>query len=103
PLAISAPGNTAHPGRPAQETGVQPRTSALTRQFTEYRGYWLPNSYDNHGAVEEYWACRERAAVMDLSPLRKFEVLGPDAEALLQATVTRNIRKLSHGAVSYSA
>jgi len=86
-----------------KETGFHARTSALTRQFTEYRGYWLPSSYDNHGPQEEYWACRERAAVMDLSPLRKFEVLGPDAEALLQACVTRNIRKLSHGQVVYSA
>ncbi|MGI8721472.1 MAG: DUF1989 domain-containing protein [Geodermatophilaceae bacterium] len=87
----------------SKETGFHSRTSALTRQFTEYRGYWLPSSYDNHGPQEEYWACRERAAVMDLSPLRKFEVLGPDAEALLQACVTRNIRKLSHGQVVYSA
>lgn len=86
-----------------KETAFHPRTSALTRQFTEYRGYWLPTSFDGHGPQEEYWACRERAAVMDLSPLRKFEVLGPDAEALLQATVTRNIRKLSHGQVVYSA
>jgi aminomethyltransferase len=86
-----------------KQTAFHPRTSALTAQFTEYRGYWLPTSYDAYGTVEEYWACRERAAVMDLSPLRKFEVLGPDAEALLQATVTRNIRKLSHGQVVYSA
>ena len=86
-----------------KETGFHPRTSALTKQFAEYRGYWLPTSYEGYGAVEEYWACRERVAVMDLSPLRKFEVLGPDAEALLQATVTRNIRKLSHGQVVYSA
>lgn len=86
-----------------KETAFHPRISALTRQLTEYRGYWLPSSFDNHGALEEYWACRERAAVMDLSPLRKFEVLGPDAEALLQACVTRNIRKLSHGQVVYSA
>lgn len=85
------------------ESAFHPRTSALTRQFTEYRGFWLPTSFDRHGAQEEYWACRERAAVMDLSPLRKFEVLGPDAEALLQATLTRNIRKLSHGQVVYSA
>ncbi|MBA2951576.1 DUF1989 domain-containing protein [Streptomyces himalayensis] len=84
-------------------TAFAPRTEKLTRQFTEYRGYWLPDSYDNHGPQEEYWACRERAAVMDLSPLRKFEVLGPDAEALLQATLTRNIRKLSHGQVVYTA
>jgi aminomethyltransferase len=87
----------------SRETAFHERTSALTRQFVEYRGYWLPSSFDGHGAQEEYWACRERAAVMDLSPLRKFEVLGPDAEALLQATVTRNIRKLSHGQVVYSA
>ncbi len=86
-----------------KETAFHERTSTLTRRFTEYRGYWLPTSYDNHGPQEEYWACRERVAVMDLSPLRKFEVLGPDAEALLQATVTRNIRKLSQGQVVYSA
>lgn len=94
------------PEQPAtltKETAFAPRTTALTRQFTEYRGYWLPSSYDGHGAVEEYWACRERAAVMDLSPLRKFEVLGPDAEELLQACVTRNIRKLSTNQVVYSA
>lgn len=86
-----------------KQTAFHSRTSELTKQFIEYRGYWLPSSYDNFGAQEEYWACRERAAVMDLSPLRKFEVLGPDAEALLQACVTRNIRKLSHGQVVYSA
>jgi len=86
-----------------RETAFHERTSALTRQLVEYRGYWLPSSFDGFGAQEEYWACRERAAVMDLSPLRKLEVLGPDAEALLQATLTRNIRKLSHGQVVYSA
>jgi aminomethyltransferase len=86
-----------------RETSFQPRWSQLTRQQTEYRGYWLPTSFDGHGAVEEYWACREAAAVMDLSPLRKFEVVGPDAEALLQAAVTRNIRKLAVGQVVYTA
>ena len=63
-----------------QETGFHPRTRALTKSFVEYRGYWLPHCFDNEGAVAEYWACRERAVVMDLSPLRKWEVLGPDAE-----------------------
>ena len=85
------------------ETGFHPRTSALTNRTTEYNGYWLPTSYDNHGATDEYWSCRERAAIMDLSPLRKFEVLGPDAEALLQATVTRDVRRLSDGHVVYTA
>ncbi|MGI5350340.1 DUF1989 domain-containing protein [Streptomyces sp. CA-250714] len=86
-----------------RESGFHSRTSALTRQFTEYRGFWSPSSFDAHGAVEEYWACREHAAVMDLSALRKFEVVGPDAEALLQASVTRNMRKLAQGKVVYTA
>ena len=40
---------------------------------------------------------------MDLSPLRKFEILGPDAESLMQATITRDARKLSVGQVVYTA
>jgi aminomethyltransferase len=86
-----------------KQTGFHERTSALAKRMTEYRGYWLPQAYDGYGAIAEYWACRERAAVMDLSPLRKFEVLGPDAEALLQASVTRNIRRLAVGQVVYTA
>jgi aminomethyltransferase len=86
-----------------RKTGFHPRTEQLTGRFTEYRSYWLPTSFNNLGAIEEYWACREDAVVMDLSPLRKFEVLGPDAEALVQATVTRDARRLSQGRVSYTA
>jgi aminomethyltransferase len=86
-----------------RQTGFHPRTSALTRQYVDYRNFWLPRHYDGYGPIAEYWACRERAAVMDLSPLRKFEVLGPDAEALLQYCMTRNIRKLSEGQVVYTA
>src|SRR4051812_49951374 len=40
---------------------------------------------------------------MDLSPLRKWEILGPDAELLMQRTVTRNIRRLAVGQVVYTA
>ena len=87
----------------SKETAFHPRTSQLTRTFVEYRGYWLPHCYDNEGAVSEYLACRERAAVIDLSPLRKWEVLGPDAELLLQRTCTRDIRRLAAGQVVYTA
>jgi aminomethyltransferase len=86
-----------------RETAFHPRFSQLTRNFTEYRGYWLPQRFNNDGAIEEYWACRERAVVIDLSPLRKFEVTGPDAEALLQYCVTRDMRKLATGQVVYTA
>ena len=80
-----------------RETTFHPRTSELTKSFVEYRGYWLPHCFDNEGAIAEYWACREKVAVMDLSPLRKWEVLGPDAETLIQHAITRDARRLSVG------
>ncbi|MEM7125192.1 MAG: DUF1989 domain-containing protein [Chloroflexota bacterium] len=86
-----------------QETAFHPFFSQHTRKFSEYHGYWLADEYNNYGAIAEYTACREKAVVMDLSPLRKFEVLGPDAEALTQLCLTRNVRKLSVGQVSYTA
>jgi len=86
-----------------RQTGFHPRTAEHTRNFTEYEGFWLANSYTQHGALDEYWACREAAAVIDLSPLRKYEVVGPDAEELMQTCVTRNIRKLADGQVVYTA
>jgi aminomethyltransferase len=86
-----------------RETAFHPRFSALTRNYSEYRGYWLPTGFSNDGPVAEYWACRERAVIMDLSPLRKFEVTGPDAESLLQYALTRNVRKLAVGQVVYTA
>jgi aminomethyltransferase len=75
----------------------------LTRDFAENNGFWLPNSYAGTGTVAEYYACREGAAVIDLSSLRKFEITGPDAENLLALALTRNVRKLSVGQVVYTA
>ena len=86
-----------------KETAFHPRTSDLTKSFVEYRGYWLPHCFSNEDGISEYWACREHAAVMDLSPLRKWEILGPDAEMLVQSVVTRDARKLGVGQVTYTA
>jgi aminomethyltransferase len=86
-----------------QETAFHPRTSQLTKSFVEYRGYWLPHCFNNEGGISEYWACREHVALIDLSPLRKWEVLGPDAETLIQRAITRDARKLAPGQVSYTA
>jgi aminomethyltransferase len=88
---------------PTRETAFHARLAAMTRNFTEYRGFWLPTRFNNEGPVAEYWACRERAVVIDLSPLRKFEVTGPDAEALLQYCLTRDVSRLATGQVVYTA
>ncbi|MEE2774603.1 MAG: DUF1989 domain-containing protein [Pseudomonadota bacterium] len=86
-----------------KETGFHKSFSKYTRNFIEYNGYWLANFMRDHGAIEEYWACRENVAIIDLSPLRKYEVTGPDAHKLLQLCVTRNMEKLSIGEVVYTA
>ncbi len=90
------------PPQSTQQTGFAPRTEALTRNFAEYRNFWLPTSYPAAGALAEYWACRERAALIDLSALRKMEIVGPDAEDFLQGVLPRDVRKLAPGQVVYT-
>ena len=89
--------------RMTKRTAFHDHFAAHTRNFVEYNGYWLPQDFPAHGAIAEYWACRERVALMDLSALRKYEVLGPDAEALMQLCVTRDVRRLAVGQVVYTA
>ncbi|MEE9335730.1 MAG: DUF1989 domain-containing protein [Granulosicoccaceae bacterium] len=86
-----------------KETGFHECFARYTRDFIEYNGYWLAKQMSNEGAIAEYWAAREKAVVMDLSPLRKYEVTGPDAEKLMQLCVTRNMKKLAVGQVIYTA
>jgi len=86
-----------------KKTGFHDCFARHTRNFVEYNGYWLANEMTNHGATAEYWAAREKAVIMDLSPLRKYEVTGPDAEALMQLCVTRDMKKLPIGGIVYTA
>jgi len=86
-----------------RETAFHKSFAKHTRNFIEYKGFWLPQEFAREGAIEEYWACRTKAVVMDLSALRKFEVTGPDAEALMQYTLTRDVKKLGVGQVVYTA
>jgi len=86
-----------------KQTGFHQRTSSLTKDMMDSSGFWIPNKYNNYGAIEEYTACRNNVVMMDLSSLRKFEILGPDSEELMNTALTRNVKKLSIGQVVYSA
>lgn len=79
------------------------RTSELTRSFQPARDLWLPTSYPASGVLGEYWACREAVTVQDMSSLRKVDVVGPDAERLLQLALTRNVGRLAQWRGTYSA
>ena len=87
----------------SKQTAFHDSLHSQTNDLVEYKGYWLPQSFPTTGTIGEYWACRQKVAVIDLSPLRKWEITGPDAEALLQYALTRDIRQLSTGQVVYSA
>ncbi|MEO1125703.1 MAG: DUF1989 domain-containing protein, partial [Cyanobacteria bacterium J06639_16] len=89
------------PLRLTQDSAFTPSIRALTKNLVEYNGFWVPVSYRHQGDHAEYWALRERVALMDLSALRKFEVVGPDALDLLQWTFSRNVAKLDVGQSAY--
>lgn len=86
-----------------KQTGFHDCFARHTRNFVEYNGYWLANCFAETGSIDEYMACREKVAIMDLSPLRKFEITGPDSEALCQYIFTRNMKTLPIGGVVYTA
>ena len=78
-----------------QHSAFHPRTSKLTTSFSVARDLWMPAQFDGTGAVEEYWACKRSATLQDMSGLRKYDVVGPDALRLLQHCLTRDVAKLS--------
>ena len=86
-----------------KQTAFHERTSVMTKDMMDSAGFWIPNKYNNYGTLEEYTACRNNVVAMDLSSLRKFEILGPDAEELMNTALTRNVKKLAIGQVVYSA
>ena len=86
-----------------KQTGFHDKFAEHTRNFIEYNGYWLASCFAEAGPIEEYHACREKVVILDLSPLRKFEITGPDAEALCQYIFTRNMKTLAIGGVVYTA
>lgn len=76
-------------------SAFHPRTSKLTSTYQVARDLWMPQQFDATGAIEEYWACKQAATLQDMSGLRKFDIVGPDALALLQHCMTRDVSKLA--------
>ena len=85
------------------ETPFHPRTAALcrSRRWRNWAGYAAALSYEP-GHEYEYYAVRSGAALFDVSPLRKYEVAGPDAAALLDRIVTRSALDCPVGRVLYT-
>ena len=84
-------------------TPFHPRAAALNRkmQWREWSGYWASSVYADFHDIE-YNAIREAAAVIDVSPLYKYRITGPDALRLTDRVITRDATKLKVGQVYYT-
>jgi aminomethyltransferase len=84
-------------------TAFFPRQAELNRKLAwgEWSGYHAAAVYSDFHDIE-YNAIREAAAVIDVSPLYKYVVSGPDATRLLDRVMTRDIAKLGPDQVVYS-
>ena len=79
-----------------------PRTSELctSMKWKEWAGYYAVSSYDVLHDWE-YYAFRNSAGLLDVTPLFKYRVRGKDAAAYLSQIMVRDITKLKIGRVVY--
>ena len=79
------------------------RTSKLneSQEWRRWSGYL---SATNYGLTHEneYFAIRTKAALLDITPLYKYLIEGPDAQRFLDRLVTRNINICKVGQVMYT-
>jgi glycine cleavage system T protein len=85
----------------SKETAFYLRLREMTDQWMDLFGYLAPSVVTD--TLEEYRACREAAALMDFSMLRKIDIEGPGAQEFVNRIVTRDISKLEPGRIAYGA
>jgi aminomethyltransferase len=69
--------------------------------YRDWAGYYAVSAYETH-YEHEYNAIRNACALIDISPLFKYRVSGPDAVRLVNRLITRDASKMSVGQVYYT-
>ena len=84
-------------------TPFHERTFALCESlnYREWSGYYTVSSYETHHE-HEYNAIRNAAALIDISPLFKYLISGPDAPRLVDLVITRDVSTMDVGRVFYT-
>ncbi|MDP6539934.1 MAG: aminomethyltransferase family protein, partial [Planctomycetota bacterium] len=84
------------------ESPLHSRTAPLCTSYRwkEWAGRYAVCSYQT-SAESEYLALRHACGLLDVSPLFKYEIRGPDAAALLSWVWTRDVTRLAEGSVAY--
>jgi aminomethyltransferase len=72
---------------------------SVIKSWSGWNGYQTPRVLDT--LASEYFAIRSSCSVMDLTPMEKYRIKGPDAEKFLSRLVTRDISGLKPHRVTY--
>ena len=84
-------------------TPFHERTFALCESlsYRDWSGYYTVSTYETHHE-HEYNAIRNAAALIDISPLFKYNVSGPDSARLVDRVITRDVASMDVGQVFYT-
>jgi aminomethyltransferase len=66
----------------------------------DWKGYTVPDAL--YCADTEYFAIRNATGVLDLTPMTKYRIAGPDALAYIDRLVTRDMSTIRPGRVAYA-
>ena len=69
-------------------------------RWKDWAGYFAVCTFDTY-PEREYFAFRNGAGMIDVTPLYKYEIHGPDAAAFLSRVMVKNIANLEVGQVTY--
>ena len=78
------------------------RHRALGSALEDWNGMETPWTYSTSSLADEHEAVRTRAALMDVSGLRKVHLVGPHSHHVLQRATTRDVRKIYPGRSVYA-
>ena len=81
-------------------TPLHDRHVALGARMVPFAGWEMPVQYE--GVIPEHRAVRADCGVFDVSHMGEFEVEGPRATALLQATLSNDLDKIGPGRAQYT-
>ena len=85
----------------SRKTAFHPKLAAMTDRWMDLFGYLAPSVVSD--TAEEYRACREAAALMDFSMLRKVDIEGQAAVDFVNSVVTRDLTRLAPRRIAYGA
>jgi len=81
-------------------TPLHDRHVALGARMVPFAGWEMPVQYE--GVIPEHRAVRADCGVFDVSHMGEFEIEGPRATALLQATLSNDLDKIGPGQAQYT-